>query len=78
VLDAIRILTGNGPTGGDLANVAFKNTIAAGTDIVALEAFGAELLGHNPAEVAIVTAGQAAGLGKSDYRTLALKEVEVS
>ena len=78
VLDAVRIMTANGPTGGDLANVAFKNTIAAGTDIVALEAFGAELLGHNPAEVNIVTAGQAAGLGKSDYRALALKEVEVS
>lgn len=78
VVDAIRIMTASGPTGGDLANVRFKNTVAAGTDIVALDAFGAELLGHKPAEVATVAGGQAAGLGTMDYRSLDLKEVELS
>jgi len=78
VLDAVRIMTGSGPTGGDLANVEFKNTIAAGTDIIALDALGAKLLGHKPADIGTVAAGQAAGLGKMDYHSLALKEVEVS
>lgn len=78
VLDAVRILTGNGPTGGDLADVKFMKTIAAGTDIVALDAFGAELLGHSPSDIETVAAAQAAGLGKMDYHSLSLKEVEVS
>lgn len=78
VLDAIRILTANGPTGGDLKDVKRLDTIAAGTDIVALDAFGAELLGHKPDAIKSVAAGHAAGLGTMDYRKLALKEIEVA
>ena len=78
VVDAIRILTANGPTGGNLADVKRKDTVAAGVDIVALDAFGAELLGHKPEDIKTVAAGQAAGLGQIDYRKLALKEIEVA
>jgi uncharacterized protein (DUF362 family) len=78
VLDAIRILTANGPTGGDPKDVKQLNTIAAGADIVALDAFASELLGHKPADIAYVAAAQAAGLGQIDYHKLALKEIEVA
>ena len=78
ILDAIRILTANGPTGGDLADVKRLNTIAVGTDIVALDAFGAELLGHKPADIATVATAHKGGLGEMDYRKLALREIEVS
>ena len=78
VLDAIRILTANGPTGGDLKDVKRLDTLAAGTDIVALDAFGAELLGHKPDAIKSVAAGHAAGLGNMDYRKLALKEIDVA
>jgi len=78
VVDATRVMTANGPTGGNMADVKAMNTVAAGTDIVALEAFGAELLGLEPAEVKTVAAAQAAGLGTMDYRGLALKELEVA
>ncbi|HNT87216.1 MAG TPA: DUF362 domain-containing protein [Candidatus Hydrogenedentes bacterium] len=77
VLDALRVLTGNGPTGGDLADVKAANLIAAGVDIVALDAFGSELLGHKPEDIGTVKAGFDAGLGRMDYRSLALKELEV-
>jgi uncharacterized protein (DUF362 family) len=77
VLDAIRILTANGPTGGDLNDVKQTNTIAAGTDIVALDALGAELLGNNPADITTVVTGEKRGLGVMDYKSLALKELEV-
>lgn len=78
VLDAIRILTANGPSGGNLADVKRMDTVAAGTDIVALDAFGAELLGHKPADIATVAMGQERGLGKMDYRSLKLRELEVA
>ncbi|MBP8132360.1 MAG: DUF362 domain-containing protein [Candidatus Hydrogenedentes bacterium] len=78
VMDAMRILTANGPTGGDIADVKPANLVAAGVDIVALDAFGCELLGHKPEDIGTVKAGLDAGLGRIDYRALALKELEVA
>jgi uncharacterized protein (DUF362 family) len=82
VLDAVRTLVANGPTGGKLEDVVVKTTVAAGTDIVALDALGVELLGKAPEETkkaqAIIKYAQEAGLGKADYRTLALKELSVA
>jgi uncharacterized protein (DUF362 family) len=78
VLDSTRILTAHGPTGGDLADVKTPLTIAAGTDIVALDAFGSELLGHKPEDIPSVVKGAQVGLGKMDYRSLALREKAVS
>jgi uncharacterized protein (DUF362 family) len=77
VLDAVRILTGNGPSGGDLKDVQTKLMVAAGVDIVALDAWGADVLGKKPEEIGSVAAGAKAGLGKIDYRSLA-KEIPVS
>jgi uncharacterized protein (DUF362 family) len=71
-------LTAHGPTGGDLADVQRKDTVVASTDIVALDAFGSELLGHDPKEIATVAAGHAAGLGTMDYRSLSPVEIAVS
>lgn len=78
VMDAIRVLVANGPTGGNLADVRQPNIIAAGTDLVALDAFGAEVLGLNPQDIGTVTTGQARGLGVMDYHSLNLKELEVA
>ncbi|MGQ9576265.1 MAG: DUF362 domain-containing protein [Thermoguttaceae bacterium] len=78
VLDAVRTLPRNGPRGGNLADVEFVGTVAAGVDIVALDALGAELLGRNPAEIKSIVAGQRAGLGRIDYRSLALREITLT
>lgn len=78
ILDAMRILTAHGPTGGRLEDVKTLLTVAAGTDIVALDAFGAELLGHNPAKIGSVAKGAKEGLGTLDYRSLPLREMSVS
>jgi uncharacterized protein (DUF362 family) len=78
VLDAIRILTAHGPTGGDPNDVKRMDTLAAGTDIVALDALAAELLGHKPQDIATVAAAHAQGLGTMDYRSLQPKEIEVA
>ncbi len=78
VLDAVRILTAHGPRGGKLEDVQVKTTVAAGVDIVALDAFGAELLGAKPAEINTITKGQEVSLGTMDYRSLSVRELSVS
>jgi uncharacterized protein (DUF362 family) len=77
VVDAIRILTANGPTGGNLADVKQMNMVAAGTDIVALDAWGISLLGLKAEEVEHVMAGEKAGLGTTNYASIA-KDIEVA
>lgn len=78
VLDAVRLLTAHGPQGGNPMDVERRNTVAAGTDIVALDAFGAELLGFGPPAIATIRAAEAAGLGTADYRSLAPTEATES
>jgi uncharacterized protein (DUF362 family) len=39
IMDAYRVLLRNGPTGGNLADVALKKTLIAGTDPVAVDAY---------------------------------------
>ena len=78
VVDAVRMLKNGGPSGGDLADVVPMGTVAAGTDVVALEAFGAEMLGCDPSEGKTMANAQRRGLGQIDYRSLRLREAEVS
>ncbi len=78
VLDGMRVLTAHGPRGGNPEDVQVKNTVAAGVDIVAMDAFGAELLGRKPQDIGSIVKGAEAGLGKIDYRSLALRELSVS
>ncbi|HIJ65021.1 MAG TPA: DUF362 domain-containing protein [Candidatus Hydrogenedentes bacterium] len=71
VIDAVRIQSAN--------KVKQMNLVAAGTDIVALDAVGAEVLGHRPDAVASIVAGQAGGLGQMDYRNkVAFREIDVT
>jgi len=78
ILDAVRVLTGHGPKGGNPADVQMKMTVAAGVDTVALDALGAELLGRKPTDIDSIVRGQRAGLGTMNYRSLALREIAVS
>jgi uncharacterized protein (DUF362 family) len=78
VLDAVRILMRHGPQGGNPGDVKQLNSVAAGTDIVALDALGVELMGHDPADIRTVRAGFEAGLGQMDYRKLSLQELTLS
>jgi uncharacterized protein (DUF362 family) len=77
VLDAVRVLTANGPVGGNLADVKRKDTIVAGVDQVAVDAFGATLLGHKPEDIGYVSQGAARGLGTMNYQSLSPRLIEV-
>ncbi|MCX6618279.1 MAG: DUF362 domain-containing protein, partial [Acidobacteria bacterium] len=70
VLDAIRVLTGNGPVGGSLADVKRKETIVAGTDQVAVDAYGATLLGHKPQAIEHIVEAGRRGLGNINFEAL--------
>ncbi len=78
VLDAVRALMDHGPKGGDLADVKRFDTIIAGTDIVAIDALGAEIMGHESGKLDTVVAGHEAGLGNMNYREKNIKESTVS
>ncbi|MCP4573684.1 MAG: DUF362 domain-containing protein [bacterium] len=70
VMDAVRVLTDHGPQGGDPNDVEVRGIVAASTDIVALDAFGASLLGHDPAEIGHVAGAAQRGLGTLDFASL--------
>jgi uncharacterized protein (DUF362 family) len=77
VLDAVRVLAANGPTGGNPADVRRRDTVAAGVDQVAIDAFGATLLNLAPADLACVREGHARGLGTMDFAALAPVRLEI-
>jgi uncharacterized protein (DUF362 family) len=76
VLDAVRILTGNGPQGGDLADVKRLDTVIAGADQVAVDAYGATLFGMKGADIGFIRLGHEAGLGTMDLAKVRLKKIQ--
>ncbi len=75
VIDAYRILTANGPTGGDLNDVEKLDTVIASTDIVAADSYAATLFGLGGADVPYVRAAAAMGLGEMDLEKVDIRKV---
>jgi uncharacterized protein (DUF362 family) len=74
VLDSTRILTRNGPTGGNLDDVRTLDTIVAGTDQVAVDAYGATLFGMQPQDLDYLKTAAERGVGVIDLETLRIAE----
>jgi uncharacterized protein (DUF362 family) len=75
VVDAIRILMANGPTGGDLNDVKQMDTVIVSPDIVAADSFAATLFGLSPEELDYIRAATSMGLGRSDLNNLKIEEI---
>jgi len=74
MLDAYRILLRNGPTGGNLEDVALKKTMVAGTDPVAIDAYAAKAWWNlDPEQLPYLGMAAARGLGTVDYDKLPVK-----
>ena len=74
VLDCYRVLLRNGPTGGNLEDVAIKKTIVAGTDPVALDAWAAKAYWNlDPAHLPYLQMAANRGLGTVAFETLSVK-----
>jgi uncharacterized protein (DUF362 family) len=74
IIDAIRILTANGPTGGDLKDVKKLDTVIAGADIVAVDSYAASLFGLKPDNIQHIRIAASMGLGSSDLDALTIEE----
>jgi uncharacterized protein (DUF362 family) len=76
ILDAVRILTANGPQGGNLKDVKQLDTIIAGVDQVAVDSYGATLFGKMGADLGVVAAAHRRGMGTMDLDKLIIKRIE--
>lgn len=75
VVDAVRILTGNGPSGGSLSDVKQTDTVIASVDPVAADSRAAGLFGIDPAEIRYLALGQERGLGSISPEASLVREV---
>ena len=70
ILDGTTTMMTNGPTGGSLSDLKPTNMMIVGTDQVAVDAFGAGLLGKTVAQLPYLLKAQEAGVGTTDYESL--------
>jgi len=77
IVDAIRILAANGPTGGNLDDVRQLDTIIASADVVAADAYATGLFGMKPADVKYIKLGAEMGLGTMDLDKVKVEEIAV-
>ncbi len=70
VLDGTNTMMSNGPTGGSLSDLKPTQTLIAGTDPVAVDSFGATLLGKTASDLPHLIQSAAAGVGTVDYLSL--------
>jgi uncharacterized protein (DUF362 family) len=77
IVDAIRILTANGPTGGSLGDVKKLDTIVASPDVVAVDSFAATFFGLKPEDLAYIVAGTTMGLGRSDLVNMKIEQISL-
>jgi uncharacterized protein (DUF362 family) len=73
VVDATRILTAGGPTGGSLALVNPADRLAVATDPVAADAWGASLLDLGPDELPHIAIAARLGLGTPDWQSVVVE-----
>jgi uncharacterized protein (DUF362 family) len=70
VLDGTVSMMTNGPTGGSTADLKTTATMIAGTDGVAVDTYGAALLGHSAADLPYLDLAAQAGVGTTAWRSL--------
>ncbi len=75
VIDAVRMLMANGPTGGNLDDVKQMDTVIVSPDIVAADSFAATLFGLTPQELDYIRAASSMGLGNSDLKSMKIEEI---
>jgi len=79
IMDCYRILLRNGPTGGNLEDVALKKTVVAGTDPVALDAYVAKAYWDlDPERLPYLQLAATRGLGTLEFERLPVKVRQLS
>lgn len=78
IIDAYRVLLRNGPSGGNLADVAEKKIVIAGTDPVAVDSYAMGLFDIDPNEVEYLKIASRRGLGQMDLSKVKMKVIDLS
>ncbi len=77
VVDAVRILMRNGPTGGNLEDVKAANTVIASHDIVAADTYACSLFDVAPSQVDYIVTAAEMGLGTTDLTQVKVEELAI-
>lgn len=75
VIDAYRPMVRNGPRGRGPGDLVEMRTLLASTDIVAVDAAGAKMLGHQPADIRYVKLAAEMGLGTMDLDRVDIRRI---
>lgn len=79
LLDCYRVLLRNGPTGGNLEDVAIKKTLVAGTDPVAIDTYVAKAYWNlDPQHLPYLQMAAAKGLGSVNFEKLPVKFTQLT
>jgi uncharacterized protein (DUF362 family) len=79
IMDCFRVLLRNGPTGGNLEDVALKKTVVAGTDPVAIDAYVAKAYWNlDPEHLPYLQLAANRGIGILEFEKLAVKVSQLS
>jgi uncharacterized protein (DUF362 family) len=75
VMDATRVLLRNGPQGGNIDDARDMHQVVASLDQVAVDAYGATLIGEKPENVRYLKLGHERGIGNMHWDQVARVEV---
>ena len=78
VIDAIRTLMANGPTGGNLADVKQQDTLIFSRDIVAADSYATRLFNMQPENIPYIIKAAERGLGRSDLNGIKIQEINTN
>jgi uncharacterized protein (DUF362 family) len=79
LIDCYRVLLRNGPTGGNLEDVALHKTLVAGTDPVALDAYVAKAYWNlDAAALPYLRMAEKRGLGRADFENVRTKFSQIA
>jgi len=73
IVDCVRILVRNGPTGGSLSDVRVKNIVIASKDVVAADTYATtKVFGKKLSQVPYIAAMARSGLGTTQLNTISI------
>ncbi len=76
IVDAVRILLHNGPTGGNLKDVKKTDTLIASTDVVAADSYATTLFGMTGQDIDYIRIAAELGLGEMDLSKIKIEEID--
>lgn len=78
IIDAYQPMVRNGPRGKTADDLIELRTLLASTDIVAIDAAAAKLLGHQPADITHVRLGAGMNLGRIDLEQVDVRRFKLA